>query len=283
MKTALPLPGTTTLVFAHRGAMAYRPQNTLPSFEFAWELGVDGIELDVQCTSDGVPVVFHDDTLDSLTDGTGNIRSKTLEEILALDAGSHFSAQYAGERIPLLETVLRARPAGSFVNIEIKTALRTDSIPRQLLRPLTGFSPLKRNMDTVRENEACRVARITADCIRSLAAKVPELPAHIIISSFDPIALEAFGREMPELPLGYLHSSSSHYDTKPLMEEIIYQAWHPYWREVRAGAVLREHKAGRRVNCWTVNSAGAARWLAGMKVDGVISNKPDEMLAALNR
>jgi len=283
MKTALPLPGTKTLVFAHRGAMAYRPQNTMPSFVLAWEMGADGIELDAQCTADGVAVVFHDDDMKGLTGIAGAVREKTLEEILSLDAGSRFSARYARERIPLLETVLRARPMGTFVNVEIKTALRNDSIPRQLLRPLTGYSPLKRGMDPVREDEARRVALVTADCIRTVSKDIPELPLYIIVSSFDPIALEAFSSEMPGIPLGFLHCPAPHYDTRPLMAEIAHQAWHPHWRETHARAVEREHGLGRRVNCWTVNSVLVARRLAGLGVDGVITNKPDETLAALGR
>lgn len=283
MKTVLPLPGTGTLVFAHRGAMAYRPQNTIPSFELAWEMGADGIELDVQCTSDGAVVVFHDDELDGLTDGTGSVREKTFDEIRSIDAGSRFSARYASERIPLLETVLRVRPLRSFVNIEIKTALRRDSIPRQLVRPLTGYPPLTRGMESAREDEARRIARLTADCIRTVAKDIPELPLHIIVSSFDPIALESFAREMPEIPLGFLHCGEPHFDTRPLMEEIAHQAWHPHWAEASAASVAREHGSGRRVNCWTVNSGMVARKLAGMGVDGVITNKPDEMLAALGR
>lgn len=283
MKTALPLPGTKTLVFGHRGAMAYRPQNTMPSFILAWEMGADGIELDAQCTADGVAVVFHDDDMRRLTGMPGAVREKTLEEILALDAGSHFSGRYARERIPLLETVLRARPAGTFVNIEIKTALRNDPIPRQLVRPLTGYPPLRRGMERAREDEALRVARVTADCIRTVAKDIPELPLHIIVSSFDPIALEAFSSEMPGIPLGFLHCPAPHYDTRPLMEEIAHQAWHPHWRETHSRSVEREHGLGRRVNCWTVNSASVARRLAEWGVDGVITNKPDETLASLGR
>lgn len=283
MKTALPLPGTGILVFAHRGAMAYRPQNTMPSFELAWEMGADGIELDAQCTSDGAAVVFHDDDLERLTGVPGVVREKTLDEIRSLDAGSHFSARYERERIPLLETVLCARPSGTFVNIEIKTAMRLDSIPRQLVRPLTGYPPLTRGLESVREAEARRVVRVTVDCIRAVAKDIPELPSYIMVSSFDPIALESFSREMPDIPLGFLHCGEPHFDTRPLMEEIAHQAWHPHWAEASAKAVAREHALGRRVNCWTINSARNARKLAGFGVDGIITNRPDEMLAALGR
>ena len=148
MKSSLPAPGTGTLVYAHRGAMAYAPQNTMPSFELAWEMGAHGIELDVQCARDGVPVVFHDDEIGSLTGGQGAIRDHDLAEIRKLDAGSHFSKKFAGEKIPLFEDVLRARPAGTFINIELKTKIaEEDSILRQMLRPITGYPALDFGMD----------------------------------------------------------------------------------------------------------------------------------------
>ena len=87
--------------------MAYRPQNTLPAFELAWSMGAHGVELDVQCTRDGEVVVFHDDTLDKLTHGTGRVRDYDAAKLITLDAGAHFSVAYAGEHIPTLVQVLR--------------------------------------------------------------------------------------------------------------------------------------------------------------------------------
>ena len=58
-------------IWAHRGASGHAPENTMPAFELAWQLGADGIELDVQLTKDGVPVVIHDETVDRVSDRTG--------------------------------------------------------------------------------------------------------------------------------------------------------------------------------------------------------------------
>lgn len=279
--TALPLPGSRTLVFAHRGAMAYAPQNTMPSFELAWNMGADGIELDVQCTRDGVPVVFHDDALEGLTDGKGPVCGYDFDDLRKLDAGSHFSPGFSGEKIPLLETVFRSRPAGTFVNIEIKTALKNDRIWRQLVRPLTGYPALETGQSPAREAEARRVAAATAECIRTVARDIPELPRYIIVSSFDPVAIASFGTEMPGVPLGFLHCGSVHYDTRPMMKTIAHQAWHPHWREAKPALVSAAHEGGQRVNCWTVNSGKLASRLAGMRVDGIITNVPDAMLKLL--
>ena len=68
------------LVWAHRGASGYCPENTLPAFQRAIELGADGIELDVQMTRDGELVVCHDETIDRTSNGSGWIKDKTLAE-----------------------------------------------------------------------------------------------------------------------------------------------------------------------------------------------------------
>ena len=60
-----------TEVFAHRGASGYAPENTLDAFLLAIEQGADGIELDVQLSKDGVPVVIHDETVDRVTGQSG--------------------------------------------------------------------------------------------------------------------------------------------------------------------------------------------------------------------
>src|SRR5438128_577064 len=81
-------PEAAVLAIGHRGAAGHMPENTMPSFEKALELGADALEFDVALTRDGVPVVIHDDTLDRTTDGRGPVEQSTFEEISRLDAGS---------------------------------------------------------------------------------------------------------------------------------------------------------------------------------------------------
>ena len=86
------------LIGGHRGNPAEHPENTLPAFRSAIELGVDMIECDVHLSADGELVVIHDHTLDRTTDGTGLVAQRTLAELRALDAGG-------GERLPVLAEV----------------------------------------------------------------------------------------------------------------------------------------------------------------------------------
>jgi len=279
--SALPAPGESTLVYGHRGAMAYAPQNTVPSFELAWEMKAHGIELDVQCSRDGVPVVFHDDTLDRLTDGTGAVSSLDLDDLRRLDAGSRFSARFAGERIPLLATILRSRPAGTYVNIEIKTALPSDPPWRQLVRPVAGHPVLSVREDGERELAVRVLVERTEACIRDVSRLVPELPAWLIVSSFDPAALQFFRKLRQDIPLAFLHSPSLSFDTRPAMRCIPHQAWHPLRTEASRKSVVLAHHRGRLVNCWTVNTRLQALALVRCGVDGLITNRPDVLLRVL--
>ncbi|HEY8995529.1 MAG TPA: glycerophosphodiester phosphodiesterase [Lacunisphaera sp.] len=102
------------LIIAHRGASAERPENTLAAFRRAVALEADGIELDVQCTSDGVPVVFHDASLRRLTGSAGSIARRTWRELETLRVQGK-------EPIPRLVDVLRLTRGLVVVQIELKS------------------------------------------------------------------------------------------------------------------------------------------------------------------
>ncbi|MEQ8473960.1 MAG: glycerophosphodiester phosphodiesterase family protein [Marinoscillum sp.] len=108
-------------IIAHKGASGIAPENTMASFKLALEMGVDMIELDVRNTHDEQIIVFHDQTLDRTTNGTGDVHDYTLAEIRELDAGSWFgNAKYAGEKVPTLKEVLDYINGRCKVLIEIK-------------------------------------------------------------------------------------------------------------------------------------------------------------------
>jgi glycerophosphoryl diester phosphodiesterase len=113
----------TPKIFAHRGASAQAPMNTVPAFLLAATLGADGIELDVRKTKDGAIVVIHDDSVDATTNGTGRVADLTLAEIQTLDAGN-------GTQIPTLSEVFIAVGAKfACINVEIKeVGIEADTI-----------------------------------------------------------------------------------------------------------------------------------------------------------
>jgi glycerophosphoryl diester phosphodiesterase len=100
-------PNKTIMKIAHRGASKFAPENTLPALEKAIELGFEYIELDVRETRDGIPVLMHDKLVDRTTNGSGQLSDFNLKELKELDAGTWFSEEFAGIRIPTLEEALQ--------------------------------------------------------------------------------------------------------------------------------------------------------------------------------
>jgi glycerophosphoryl diester phosphodiesterase len=94
------------MLIAHRGFSGRYPENTLRAFREAMKLPVDGIELDIRRTRDGVLVVIHDETVDRTTFGSGRVSELTWDELRQLDAGAWKGEEFAGERIPRLDEVL---------------------------------------------------------------------------------------------------------------------------------------------------------------------------------
>jgi len=109
-------------IIAHRGASFDAPENTLAAIEEAINQGADAIEIDIQETKDGVPVLFHDYSISRTTSATSNrpINQLTLEEVKALDAGSYFSKDFEGEKIPTLQEALEATKYRANLYIELK-------------------------------------------------------------------------------------------------------------------------------------------------------------------
>ncbi|WP_018130285.1 glycerophosphodiester phosphodiesterase [Effusibacillus pohliae] len=108
---------------AHRGWSGKAPENTFSAIRKAIEHpDIDMIELDVQMSRDGIPVLMHDYTLERTTNGSGPVGAYTLQELKKLDAGAWFGEEFAGETIPALEEVLQMVKGKKKLNIEIKRA-----------------------------------------------------------------------------------------------------------------------------------------------------------------
>lgn len=112
-----------TKIFAHRGSAGTHPENTMSAFLEAERVGADGIELDVQYTQDNELAVIHDHLVDRTTNSEGAVRSFTLKELQALDAGSWFSEAFKDERISSLDEVLDwVKQTSLILNVELKYA-----------------------------------------------------------------------------------------------------------------------------------------------------------------
>ena len=110
------------LIIAHRGASHDAPENTLSAFKLAIEQGADGFEADFYLTSDGKIVCFHDKDTERIAGKKLLVTQTPLDELQALDVGSWKGPQWKGERMPTMEDVLAAVPAGKKIFIELKSS-----------------------------------------------------------------------------------------------------------------------------------------------------------------
>jgi glycerophosphoryl diester phosphodiesterase len=239
MLTSLSQP----VIFAHRGASAHAPENTLAAFELALAHQADALELDVKLSADGHAVVIHDATVDRTTGSQGRVKDLTLAQLKSLDAGSFFSERYRGEKIPTLEEVFEAVGRRTFINVE-----------------LTNYgTPRDRLVYTV-----CALVKKFA------------LQEHVMFSSFYAWNLSKARAYIPEIPRGLLAFSGllGAWARSFGFAFGSYQALHPYLQDVSSQQVQRVHRLNRRIHVWTVNAAEDMRRLFRWGVDGIFTDDP---------
>jgi len=140
-------PNGRVLLINHRGLSPGYPENTLAAFANSVALGVDAIELDLRGSSDGIPVVMHDPTVDRTTDSRGAVADLTLTELKRLDAGRRVAKKFRNERIPTYEEVLllvSRTPVSLLLDIKLGSSLKFDFVVgltekhRALLKTIIG-------------------------------------------------------------------------------------------------------------------------------------------------
>lgn len=233
------------LIFGHRGAMGYAPENTLPSFKMAMEMGVDGVELDVHMTRDGEIVVIHDFKVDRVTNGKGFIKDLTLGQLKALDAGLKFGEKWRGVKIPTLEEVFRE--IGDKVKIKVEIKRGSDYYP--------GIE--RKVIELIRKYGVnAQVISFDFDAIKTARELDPNIELGIIftgkISWFIDIARK--------LGVQWLHASFDLIDEKGIEEA---------------------HRSGFKVGSWTVNDEEIAKVLVDMGIDDVTTNYPDKIIRVI--
>lgn len=244
MMGSLRTPGEPAFIAGHRGDRASAPENTLAAFEAAFESNLEFVETDVQLTADGHPVLLHDDTVDRTTDGSGRVDELTLEQVRALDAGSWFSADYAGTRVPLFDEFLEAL-AGSRKKalVELKDFWSVDDI-RGIID------------DIYRRGVQNRIvfAGFNLTTVANLADVAPAIPRVII------------KRDLPADPVGL----AQYYGAIAILTT-------PNSLESDEDAVSRMHAAGLGVLVYTLNSE--KRWGEALDygVDGIVTDQPSKL------
>ena len=236
-------------IFAHRGACAYAPENTLEAFELAVRMGAHGVELDAHLSRDGEVVVTHDERIDRVSDGTGAVQDLTLKELKAFRFNRPHP-EYADARIPTLKEVFQLlKPTGLHINIELKNSWN----------PYPGLE--EKVIDLIGKEFS---------------------PERIIFSSFNHASMVKVKQIDPSLCCGLLYDASM---VRPWIyaQALGVDALHPNYAEVLipGGECAAAHKAGILVHPWTVNDPGHIRAMLREGADIVITNVPDVALQCL--
>lgn len=232
-------------IFAHRGASGTHPENTMAAFKKAVSLPIEGVELDVHLSKDGVPVVIHDEAVDRTTDGAGFVKDLTFDELKELDAGSWFSEEFRGERIPSLREVLELfAGTGHRLNIELKS----DIFPYPGMR--------EKVIGLVKEFGLGR---------------------RVILSSFDHETIRAAKQEAPDLETGVLFMEILS-DAPAYAASIGADALHSAIPFAVRGPGQRAADSGSVLRVFTVNSREHAGWVAASGARAIFTDYPEKML-----
>lgn len=254
------------LVIAHQGGEHLRPDNTMAAFEYAYELGVDVLELDIHSTSDGHLVVIHDDTVDRTTDGKGAVNSFTLEAIKQLDAAyrwphhvenpTEFPYRDQDMTIPTLVEVFETFP-GMRINIEIK------QVEPPIVEPLCD---LIKAYDKEEEVLVVSFADETIGAFREVCPGVATGAATNETRLF-------FGLNTAFLGAIY----------QPRMEAFQIPEYSGGIHVLTERFVQGAHHQNVAVHVWTVDDRDEMARFIEMGVDGIITNEPDVLLELLGR
>ena len=236
------------VVVAHRGASGHMPENTFASFDLAAGMGVDMVELDVHPTKDGRLAVIHDETLDRTTNGTGRVNEMDSRDVAKLNAAAK-SGKPMTERVPFLDDVLEKYPGRVDLMIEVKHGSSIyPGIERSVMEHLERFKATDR----------------------------------VELISFDMEALKNLRKISKDIKLGFIFigNMASFADALSIRDV---DALHGMWNFVSRGQVDHAREKGFATHVWTANSEQDIREALNMRPDGVVSNFPDRVLAAIRR
>lgn len=233
---------------AHRGFSARFPENTMQAFQGAVEAGCDGIELDIQLTKDGEPVVIHDENLKRTAGRPGFVKDFTLQELRKFDAGNGFEGKYGFQPIPTLREYFEyIRDKDVFTNIELKNSV---------------FS-----YDGMEEK--------TIDLIRQFG-----ITDKVLFSSFNHFSMMKCKRLSPSSKCACLTSSwmigAGAYARKAGLDFI-----NPLYTFLTDENILELNENSIGAQAWTVDREEDMRRLADRNIFAVITNRPDLMKSVL--
>lgn len=249
--------GAPPWVLAHRGLHDTVPENTTLAFERAFDARADAVELDVRLSRDGHVVVFHDQTLRRMAQRPEFVCDLPLAALRRV-------ALPAGARIPTLDEALDVVSArDGRVNVELKGILRREE-------PYFAPEELRYRVELAR-----RVARV-------LSRRSDAVRARVLYSTFDPVVFTTLGALVRE-PVAFLfdRAHTGVERAERWMRVVRPRAVHPEADLCTPARIAAWREHARLVNPWTVNDPSRAAALAAMGVDGIVTDRPAEIRAAL--
>jgi glycerophosphoryl diester phosphodiesterase len=236
------------LIIAHRGASGNAPENTLAAFRKAVALGATFIETDLHLSRDARFVAIHDATVNRTTNGQGAVHDMALADLRKLDAGSWFGSEFAGERIPTLEEIF-------------EFSKKNDVVFYLEIKPGAAWGGEHALVGALRESG--------------------EIPRAVVIS-FDAGIVLNLRKIEPTLMTGLLYDGQIE---NPLDKAVEIGARQVAVRGdlVTPALIAQARKKDLQVVCWTVNHPAHMRMLAAAGVDGIMSDYPDRLVAAVRK
>lgn len=234
-------------IIGHRGACAYAPENTLSAIHTAADLGVDWVEFDVKLTSDSVPVLFHDDTLERTTNGSGAMKETSFAELQNLNAGSWFADSFADEAVPTLEQAIEACiDRGLGINVELKPCAGRDVETAEI-----ALDMLSRYWDDHQRILISSFSQVSLETAQHVAG---DWARALLVNGIETNTLEL----AKHLGVKCVNLNGNHDDlTQEALEAIIDEGYH--------------------ILAYTINDPDLARRLIAMGVGGVFSDCPDQI------
>lgn len=253
------MKGKFVEVIAHKGASGLAPENTMAAFSAALDMGVDMIELDVRNTKDEQIIVFHDETLDRTTDGTGIVHDYTLEQIKELDAGAWFGdAKFVGEKVPTLKEVL------DFINGRCKVLIEIKHMDHPHYHDFA-----EKLIDVIKQEENGYDWVILQSYENEYLEAAHEYDEHVQTKKL------LIGEESTPLIAFYMETRI-HLGRAKLEGRL--SALNPEYTTLSTRRIFRMHAHGFKVYTYPVNTRDDMVKMMHMGVDGIITDHPEIMM-----
>ena len=225
-----------TQISAHRGSTLNAPENSISAIRKAISEGADFAEIDIQTTQDDVPVLFHDINLKRINGSDKQIKDMTYDEVSKIDNGSYFNSEFADEKIPTLESVLKEAKGKINLNIELKPMKKRDTVAKQ-----------------------------TVDLINKY-----DMQDEVVVTCLDYDLLQEAKSYDPMIKYGYIIAMSVGEIRNINVDFISIES-----SLVKPELVNKIHNMHKQIHVWTVNDKETANEMMSLGVDNIITDNVD--------